>query len=138
MDVCLGYESSRLRGHVHTTFAKLSGFFNPPPPPLVTVTLTTAVCFWGTPSPSQCGHHMYLHAPLLYVQGRPSLTARLPDGDSQILRLSVFGTSGLKDYGSATLHSKIISPPFLRLRPPPSTLAQSKERMGSNFAIGQL
>ena len=33
--------------------------------------------------------------------------ARLPDGDSQILRLYVFGPSGLKDYGSATLRCKI-------------------------------
>ena len=31
----------------------------------------------------------------------------LPDGDSQILRLYVFGPSGLKDYGSATLRCKI-------------------------------
>ena len=34
-------------------------------------------------------------------------TQRLPDGDSQILRLYVFGPSGLKDYGSTTLHCKI-------------------------------
>ena len=33
--------------------------------------------------------------------------AWLPDGVSQILRLLVFGPSGLKDYGSATLHCKI-------------------------------
>ena len=33
--------------------------------------------------------------------------ARLPDGDSQIIRLYVFGPSGLKDYGSATLRCKI-------------------------------
>ena len=33
--------------------------------------------------------------------------AGLPDGDSQILRLYVFGPSGLKDYGSATLRCKI-------------------------------
>ena len=33
--------------------------------------------------------------------------ARLPDGDSQILRSYVFGPSGLKDYGSATLRCKI-------------------------------
>ena len=33
--------------------------------------------------------------------------AWLPDGDSQILRLYVFGPSGLKDYGSATLRCKI-------------------------------
>ena len=33
--------------------------------------------------------------------------ARLPDGYSQILRLYVFGPSGLKDYGSAALRCKI-------------------------------
>ena len=33
--------------------------------------------------------------------------ARLPDGDSQIIRLYVFGPSGLKDYVSATLCCKI-------------------------------
>ena len=43
----------------------------------------------------------------------------------------MFGPLGLKDYGSATLHCKIW---FL---PTPSTLAQSKERKGSNFAIWQ-
>ena len=45
----------------------------------------------------------------------------LPDGDSQILRSYVFGPlfgpSGLKDNGSATLHCKIWSLPFLGLRP---------------------
>ena len=35
------------------------------------------------------------------------LSARLPDGDSQILRFCAFGPSGLKDYGSATLRCKI-------------------------------
>ena len=33
--------------------------------------------------------------------------AWLPDGSSQIFRLYSFGPSGLKDYGSATLHCKI-------------------------------
>ena len=41
----------------------------------------------------------------------------LPEGDSQILRSHVFGPSGLKDYGSATLRCKIWSLPFLGLRP---------------------
>ena len=41
----------------------------------------------------------------------------LPDGDSRILRLYVFGHSGLKDYGSATLPCKIWSLPFLGLGP---------------------
>ena len=31
----------------------------------------------------------------------------LPDGYSQLLRLYDFGPSGLKDYGSTTLHCKI-------------------------------
>ena len=35
------------------------------------------------------------------------IKARLPDGHSQILRLYVFGPSGLRDYGSATLRCKI-------------------------------
>ena len=41
------------------------------------------------------------------------------------------------DYGSATLRCKIWSLPFLGLRPTSSTLEQSKEREGSNFAIWQ-
>ena len=47
------------------------------------------------------------------------------------------GYSRLKDYGSATLHCKIGSLSFFGLRPTPFTLAQSKERKGSNFAIWQ-
>ena len=43
----------------------------------------------------------------------PSRDAVLPDGYSQIFRLYVFGPSGLKDYGSATLRCKIRSLPFL-------------------------
>ena len=37
----------------------------------------------------------------------PSYQAWLPDGYSRIFRSYVFGPSGLKDYGSATLRSKI-------------------------------
>ena len=37
----------------------------------------------------------------------PIPKAWLPDGSSQILRLYVFGPSGLRDYGSATLRCKI-------------------------------
>ena len=33
--------------------------------------------------------------------------AWLPDGDSKIFRLYLFGPSGLTDYGSATLRCKI-------------------------------
>ena len=35
------------------------------------------------------------------------LIPRLPDGYSQIIRLYVFGPSGLMDYGSAMLRCKI-------------------------------
>ena len=34
-------------------------------------------------------------------------SSRLPDGDSKIFRLYLFGTLGLRDYGSATLPCKI-------------------------------
>ena len=37
----------------------------------------------------------------------PDVSPRLPDGDSQILRLYVFSPSGLQDYSSATLRCKI-------------------------------
>ena len=63
--------------------------------------------------------------------------AWLPDGYSQIFRLYVYGPSGLKDYGSATLRCKILSLPFLGLRLAGGRGAQSKERKGSNFAKGQ-
>ena len=54
---------------------------------------------------------------------------------AKFLDYMCLGPSGLTDYGSAMLRCKIWSLPFLGLRPPPSTLAQSKERKGSNFAI---
>ena len=45
----------------------------------------------------------------LRLQERPAagIRARLPDGDSRISMWYVFGPSGLKDYGSATLRCKI-------------------------------
>ena len=49
----------------------------------------------------------------------------------------MFGPSGLKDYGSATLRCNIWSLSFLGLHPPPSTLVQSEERKGSNVATWQ-
>ena len=56
-----------------------------------------------------------------YGEACPSAKAWLPYGYSQIFRSNVFGPSGLKDYGSATLHCKIY--PFLSFdcapRPPP-------------------
>ena len=42
--------------------------------------------------------------------------AWLPDGYSKILRLQAFGPSASKNYGSAALHSKVCSLPFLGLR----------------------
>ena len=62
--------------------------------------------------------------------------AWLPDGYSQIFRLYLFGPSGLKGYG-LRLTAKF--DPFLSLdcAPLPSTLAQSKERKESHFAIWQ-
>ena len=60
----------------------------------------------------------------------------LPDGYSLIFRSYVFGHSGL-DYGSATLRYAAKFDPFLSLdcAPMASTLAQFKERKGSNFTI---
>ena len=77
-----------------------------------------------------------------YVKARTAaeskaMQAWLLDGYSRIFRSEVIGPSGLKDYGSATLRCKIWSLPFLGLRPHPLTLAQSKERKGSNVAIWQ-
>ena len=63
--------------------------------------------------------------------------AWLPDGDSQILRSYVFGPSGF--WTMALLRYAAKFDPFLSLdcAPIPSTLAHSKERKGSNFAIWQ-
>ena len=52
----------------------------------------------------------------------------LPDGYSQIFRSYVFGPSGF--WTMAPVYG-------LYCAPTPSTLAQSKERKGSNFAIWQ-
>ena len=60
------------------------------------------------------------------------IKAWLPDGYSQICRSYVFGPSGF--WAMAPLHCAAKFDPFLSL---PSTLAQSKERKGSNFAIWQ-
>ena len=61
----------------------------------------------------------------------------LPDGYSQIFRWYVFGPSGF--WTMAPLRYAAKFDPFLSLdcAPTPSTLAQSKERKGSNFAIWQ-
>ena len=53
-----------------------------------------------------------------------------PDGYSQIFQIVCVRPFGLLDYGSATLRCKICAPT-------PSTLAQSKERKGSNFAASR-
>ena len=61
----------------------------------------------------------------------------LPDGYSRILRLYVFCPLGF--WTMAPLRYAAKFDPFLSLgcAPTPSTLAQSKERKGSNFAIWQ-
>ena len=61
----------------------------------------------------------------------------LPDGYGQIFRSNVFGPSGF--WTMAPLHYVAKCDPFLSLdcAPTPSTLAQSKERKGSNFTIWQ-
>ena len=61
----------------------------------------------------------------------------LPDGDSQIFRSYVFGPSGFRTMAPLRCAAKF--DPFLSLdcAPTPSTLAQSKERKGSNFDIWQ-
>ena len=62
---------------------------------------------------------------------------RLPDGYTQIFRLYVFGPSGF--WTMAPLRCTAKFDPFLSLDciPTPSTLVQSKESKGSNFAIWQ-
>ena len=63
--------------------------------------------------------------------------AWLPHGYSKIFRSYVFGPSGF--WTMAPLRYTAKFDPFLSLdcTPTPSTLAQSKERKGSNFAIWQ-
>ena len=66
-----------------------------------------------------------------------AVKAWLPDGYKQILRSYVFGPSGFWTMAPLCYAAKF--DPFLSLdsAPTPSTLAQSKERKGSNFAIWQ-
>ena len=61
--------------------------------------------------------------------------AWLPDGDSRVLRSYVLGPPGF--WTMAPLRYAAKYDPFRSLdcAPTPSTLAQSKERKGSNFAI---
>ena len=61
----------------------------------------------------------------------------LPDGYSRIFRSYVFGPLGSGFWTMAPLRCTAKFDPFLSLdcAPTPSTLAQSKERKGSNFAI---
>ena len=68
---------------------------------------------------------------------RPFEQAWLPDVYSLIFRLYVFGPLGF--WTMAPLRYTAKFDPFLSLdcAPTPSTLAQSKERKGSNFAIWQ-
>ena len=67
---------------------------------------------------------------------RNEFKAWLPDGYSQIFRAYVFGPLGF--WTLAPLRYAAKCDPFhLDCAPTPSTLAQSKERKGSNFAIWQ-
>ena len=70
----------------------------------------------------------------LHYLPHPRFHPRLPDGYSQIFRLYLFGPSGF--WTMAPLRYAAKFDPFLYLdcAPTPSTLAQSKERKGSNFA----
>ena len=56
--------------------------------------------------------------------------ARLPDGDSQILRLYAFGPSGLKDYGLATLCCQICHLATLFLKPSDLVVLRHAELRG--------
>ena len=74
----------------------------------------------------------------LYVFG--TTQAWLPDGYSHIFRSYVFGPSGfwtMAPLRSATLPARFDPLLSLDCAPTPSTLAQSKERKGSNFVIWQ-
>ena len=69
-------------------------------------------------------------------RGESSISS-LPDGYSPIFRSYVFGPSGFLTMAPLRYAAKF--DPFLSLdcAPTPSTLAQSKERKGSKFAIWQ-
>ena len=82
------------------------------------------------------------------IKAKAKKSAERQGRNNQIFRSYVFGPSGLKDYGYPTLHCKMrphtLHPGATQLKeditfcaPTPSTLAQSKERKGSNFAIWQ-
>ena len=79
--------------------------------------------------------HLLLSLPLsVWQQHGLQWSTWLPDGYSQIFRWYVFGPSGF--WTMAPLRYAAKFDPFLSLdcAPTPSTLAQSKERKGSNFA----
>ena len=92
--------------------------------------------YGSTPGPSSAGAG---------AAGGPSSEAAskvwLPDGDSRIFRSHrgsyVFGPTGFWTMAPLCYAAKFV--PFLSLdcAPTPSTLVQSKERKGSNFAIWQ-
>ena len=63
--------------------------------------------------------------------------AWLPDGYCQIFRSYVFGPSGFWTMALLRYAAKLDAFLSLDCAPTPSTLAQSKERKGSNFAIWQ-
>ena len=89
-------------------------------------------------SDNTCGRNICPLAFLKTLQSDDSGSeAWLPDGYSQIFRSYVLGPSNF--WTMAPLRYAAKFDPFLSLdcAPTPSTLAQSKERKGSNFAIWQ-
>ena len=71
------------------------------------------------------------------INGWTEWTAWLPDGYSQIFSSYVFGPSGFWTMAPLSYAAKFDPFLFSDCAPMPSTLAQSKERKGSNFAIWQ-
>ena len=125
---------------------------NPPPIPAIALAFTLKIEFFcqTTTAWATARHHSPLPTTMQCIcgggwrggmrtlrNGLALLCPWLPDGDSQILRSYVFGPSGF--WTMAPLRYAAKFDPFLSLdcAPTPSTLAQSKERKGSNFAIWQ-
>ena len=95
-------------------------------------------CFWDCCHKLQVPFNEHVVERVTRVSNKISgVKAWLPDGYSQIVRSFVFGPSGF--WTMAPLRYAAKFDPFLSLdcAPTPSTLAQYKERKGSNFAIWQ-
>ena len=60
---------------------------------------------------------------------------RLPDGKNQILRLYVFGPSGLKDYGSAMLRYEICNLSTLRTKEEQDPAAEAARGRGEGHEL---